>query len=102
MTSADLVEPRIERPPWTFLSNHAHVLVALHRDSELRQRDLAYLVGLTQGAIQRILDDLEEAGFLTRERVGRRNRYEINDTAALRHPLENAHTIGELLRALET
>lgn len=85
---------------WTFLTNHSHVLVALYRDPELRQRDLAQLVGITQGAIQRILHDLEAEGYLDIERVGRRNRYTVHTDLGLRHPLENDHTIGELLERL--
>lgn len=92
--------PMPNLPSWTFLTNHAHVMVALDRDPDLRQRDVAYAVGITQGAVQRILDDLVHAGFLRREKVGRRNRYEIVDNEALRHPLEVNHNIGELLNML--
>lgn len=95
-----MAEPTDIRPGWTFLTNHAHVLVALHRDPELRQRDIADLVGITQGAVQRILDDLEVGGYLRRERVGRRNRYEVLPGAPLRHPLESSHTIDEVLAVL--
>ena len=89
------------RPGWTFLTNHAHVLIAISRDSELRQRDIADLVGITPGAVQRILHDLEEGGYVRRERIGRRNRYEVVDQLPLRHPLESDHTVHELLRSLE-
>lgn len=85
---------------WTFLTNHAHVLIALNRDPGLRQRDIADLVGITPGAVQRILDDLEAGGYLRREKVGRRNHYEVLDGAPLRHRLESSHTIGELLGLL--
>ncbi len=95
-----LVEPKLELPSWTFLTNHAHVMVALSRDPDLRQRDLSYVVGITPGAVQRILDDLENAGYLRREKVGRRNHYEIIDDTPLRHPLEGNHTVGELLDML--
>jgi DNA-binding MarR family transcriptional regulator len=95
-----LVEPELERPSWTFLTNHAHVMVALSRDAELRQRDLAYVIGITPGAVQRILDDLERAGYVKREKVGRRNRYEVLTSESLRHPLEQGHNIGELLEML--
>ena len=67
-----LTETDQPRPGWTFLTNHAHVLLAVSRDPELRQRDISALVGITEGAVQRILDDLEEGGYLRRERVGRR------------------------------
>ncbi len=95
-----LIEPRPDLPSWTFLTNHAHVMVALSRDPDLRQRDLSYVVGITPGAVQRILDDLEEAGYLRREKIGRRNHYEIIDQTPLRHPLEGHHTVGELLDML--
>ena len=95
-----LVAPRTEVPSWTFLTNHAHVLVAISRDSELRQRDIAHVVGITQGAVARILADLEASGCIARERIGRRNRYRINRAATLRHPLESAITIGELIKLI--
>ena len=95
-----LVVPQTEVPSWTFLTNHAHVLVAISRDPELRQRDIAHVVGITQGAVTRILADLEASGCITHERIGRRNRYHINRTATLRHPLESAITIGELIGLL--
>ena len=92
--------PTPDLPSWTFLTNHAHVMVALARDPDLRQRDLAYAVGITQGAVQRILDELVQAGFLRREKVGRRNHYEIVAKAPLRHPLDVKHNIGALLSML--
>jgi hypothetical protein len=95
-----LIEPKPDLPSWTFLTNHAHVMVALSRDPDLRQRDLSYVVGITPGAVQRILDDLEDGGYLRREKVGRRNHYEIIDRRPLRHPLEGNHTVGELLDML--
>lgn len=98
--SSDLVEPELDRPSWMFLTNHAHVMVALSRDADLRQRDLAYAIGITPGAVQRILDDLERAGYVRREKIGRRNRYEVITSESLRHPLEEGHNIGELLDIL--
>lgn len=89
------------RPGWTFLSNHAHVLIAVSRDPDLRQRDISALVGITEGAVQRILHDLEEAGYVRRERKGRRNRYRVDRDRPLRHPLEQPHTIEELLDAVQ-
>jgi DNA-binding Lrp family transcriptional regulator len=89
-----------ERPTWTFLTNHAHVLIAISRDPELRQRDISRLVGITEGAVQRILHELEDAGFLRRERVGRRNRYHVDADRPLRHPLERNHTVAEILRSV--
>lgn len=86
------------RPGWSFLTNHAHVLVAIARDPDLRQRDIADLVGITEGAVQRILHDLEEDGYVQRERVGRRNRYRVHPERPLRHQLDHPHTVGDILR----
>ena len=85
---------------WTFLSNHMHVLVALSRDPELRIRDLAELIGITQRAIQRILAELVDEGVLKVKKVGRRNTYTIQRKTRLRHPLEAKHTVGELIDLL--
>lgn len=93
--------PTPELPAWTFLTNHAHVLIVISRDPDLRQRDISYLVGITPGAVQRILHDLEEGGYITSERIGRRNRYSVIGEGPLRHPLENGHTVEDLLRSLE-
>lgn len=82
---------------WTFLTNHARVLIALARDPEARGRDVADAIGITERAVQLIVADLEAAGYLTRERVGRRNRYTIDPTVALRHPSEADHPVGDLL-----
>jgi DNA-binding transcriptional ArsR family regulator len=87
---------------WTFLTNHAHVMVCLRRDPAVRIRDLADAVGITERAAQRIVADLEEAGYVAREREGRRNRYTLHTERPLRHPLENGHTSGELLDLLAT
>lgn len=87
-------------PSWTFLTNHGHVLLAVRRDPELRQRDIARLVGITEGAVQRILNELEAEGYVRRERIGRRNRYEVEAEVPLRHPLEDHHTVAELLDLL--
>jgi len=85
-------------PGWTFLTNHAHVLVCLARDPGERLRDVASQVGITERAVQKIVMELEAAGALTRTRVGRRNSYEIHRKQHLRHPVEHSKTIGELLR----
>jgi hypothetical protein len=86
---------------WTFLTNHGHVLLAVHRNPDLRQRDISRLVGITEGAVQRILTELEHGGYIHREKVGRRNHYQIVSDTPLRHPLEQNHTISELLELLE-
>ena len=85
---------------WTFLSNHMHVLVALSRDPELRIRDLADQIGITQRAVQRILSELIDEGVLRAKKVGRRNVYSIQRRTRLRHPLESKHNVGELIDLL--
>lgn len=87
---------------WTFLTNHAHVLLCIHRDPAIRLRDVAEAVGVTERATQNIVADLEAEGYLMRERVGRRNHYRLRTDIPLRHPLEREHAIGELLELLST
>jgi DNA-binding MarR family transcriptional regulator len=95
--------PEVERvQTWTFLTNHAHVLISLAHDPTLRIRDLAARVGITERAIQRIIADLEEAGYLTHERDGRRNLYRVRANRPLRHPIEAHQTVAALLEALRS
>lgn len=84
---------------WTFLTNHAHVLLCVAENRNARLRDVATQVGITERAAQRIVTELEEAGYLEREREGRRNVYRLNEAMPLRHPLDRRHRIGELLAA---
>lgn len=86
---------------WTFLTNHAHVLVCLRRDPTARLRDIGDAVGITERATHRIVTELEEAGYLVRSREGRRNRYALRPDKMLRHPLEGGRRIGALLDLLE-
>jgi DNA-binding IclR family transcriptional regulator len=85
---------------WRFLSNHTQVLLLLHRVRNARFRDIAQHVGITERAAQRIVADLIETGYVESERVGRRNRYRINTNIAMRHPAQDGHEIGELLKLL--
>jgi len=87
--------------PWTFLTNHTHVLLCLVRQPEGTLRQVADRVGITERAVQRIVRDLEQAGVLTRTRRGRRNSYAVNPDFHLRHPLEARRTVGELLALLD-
>lgn len=86
---------------WTFLTNHGHVLICLHRDPRMRIRDIATEVGITDRAVQAILLDLEQGGYLTKEKVGRRNEYRVHPDLAFRHPSEAMRQIGELLRIFD-
>lgn len=85
---------------WTVFSNHGHVLVAVARATDLRVRDIAKLVGITERATQSILSDLDRAGFIERIHVGRRNHYRVRRGAGLRHPLMEHATVGDVLDAL--
>jgi DNA-binding IclR family transcriptional regulator len=86
-----------EKRGWTFLTNHSHVLLCIAADPGTRGRDIAQRVGITERAAQSIIADLVEAGYLTRQRVGRRNEYEIHPDLPLRHPVEQDHLVAELL-----
>lgn len=89
--------PPAATPGFTYLTNHAHALVALDAEPDSRVRDLADSIGITERAVQRILADLEAVGVLEREKIGRRNRYRIVRKSRLRHPLEDHCTVGGLL-----
>jgi len=84
-------------PRWTFLTNHAHVMILLAKNPEIVLREVAGLVGITERAVQRIIADLERDGFIVRERVGRQNTYRIRQGQPLRHPIEAHRSIGDLL-----
>ncbi len=86
---------------WTFLTNHAHVLILLARDPSRVLREVALDVGITERAVQRIIADLEAERFIEREKVGRRNHYRIRTDAPLRHPIEAHRSIGDLLAAID-
>lgn len=86
---------------WTFLTNHGHVLLCLAQASGLRLRDVAEQVGVTERAVQRIVADLEDGGYLRRRRSGRQNVYEIDAAQPLRHPVEANHSVGELIALSE-
>jgi hypothetical protein len=90
-----------EESRWTFLTNHLHVLACLARDPELRIRDIADLVGITERATVQILSQLEASGYVTKTRVGRRNHYTVHGELPLRHPMHNGRQVGELLRVIE-
>ncbi|MFF9915326.1 helix-turn-helix transcriptional regulator [Streptomyces sp. NPDC013457] len=85
---------------WTFLTNHARVLLAISRDPGVRLRDVAESCGVTERTVQAIVADLEGAGYLTRARDGRRNRYTLVPGAVFRHPAEAGQEIGGLLELL--
>jgi len=85
---------------WTFLSNHAHVLLLLARNPDMLLREVALQVDITERAVQRIVHDLVDGGYLQVERIGRRNHYRVIDRHPLRHPVEANTTLRDLLRLL--
>ena len=85
---------------WTFVTNHTQVLLCLAEKPDMRLRDVAEWVGITERAAQRILTDLVEAGYVERTRVGRRNHYTVNRDVAMRHAAQYGHEIGGLLDLL--
>ncbi|MCZ3388616.1 MAG: winged helix-turn-helix domain-containing protein [Actinomycetia bacterium] len=82
---------------WTLLTNHGRVLLIIASDPDVRLRDVASSVGITERSVQMIVADLEEAGYISRERRGRRNHYAVNSGKHFRHPHEAGHRVGELL-----
>src|SRR3954447_7925901 len=86
---------------WRFVTNHAHVLEAIATDPTIRLRDIAANIGITERTATQIVNDLEEAGYLTKSRDGRRNHYEVHKELPLRHPQHRHRTVGELIRFLE-
>ena len=91
-----------EKVRWTFLTNHAHVLILLSQDSSLVLREVALRIGITERAVQRIIADLEQDGFIEREKVGRKNQYRILSKRPLRHPVESHRSIGDLIALIVT
>lgn len=85
---------------WSLFTNHANVLLAITRNPDIRLRELAAEVGISERAVKRIVADLERAGYLQRERHGRRNHYEINADAAVATPIARGVHLGTLIAAL--
>jgi predicted transcriptional regulator len=86
---------------WRFVTNYSHVLVCIAEDPTARLRDIADTVGVTERTATQLVKDLEEAGYLTKTREGRRNRYDVHAELPLRHPRHRHHTVGELIRFLQ-
>jgi len=95
----------VDRDPssriWTFLTNHSHVLICIAEDASARSRDIAAQVGITERAVQRIVTELCDAGYVTKAREGRRNRYMVHLDRPLRHPVESHCTASQLLETLQ-
>ena len=89
-----------QKKSWTFLTNHAQVLLCLADTPDIRLREVAQRVGITERATQRIAAELIEAGYVKAKRVGRRNRYTVDREHAMRHSAQLGYEIGALLEAL--
>ena len=87
----------VQHRPWTFLTSHARVLLIISQNPHSRVRDIAALADITERSAQRIVADLEAAGYLSHERIGRRNHYRVRRGVPLRHPHEQGVDIGALL-----
>ena len=85
---------------WTFLTNHAHVLLCIAQDPVVRLAEIAKMVGIGERSVHSIVCDLVDAGYVVRSRQGRHNVYEVNMDRPLRHPLEADHDISEIFRPL--
>ncbi len=95
-------QPLAQSHIWTFLSNHSHVLILIAANPEIKLRDVALRVGITERAVQRIVADLEAGGVLERSREGRCNRYTVYPKQPLRHPIESHRTVGDLLALINS
>lgn len=91
------VSSPVSSPGWTFLTNHTHVLICIAEDTSVRERDIAARVGITERAVQRIVTELCDAGYVSKLRQGRRNVYTVHLDRPLRHPVEGHRTASELL-----
>jgi MarR family len=91
-----------QAPSWKFLTNHAQVLVCIANDPGIRLRDIGARVGITERAAHRIVVELGAAGYITRQRNGRRNLYTINSDASVHDPIAREQSVGRLLEILGT
>jgi DNA-binding MarR family transcriptional regulator len=89
--------PAKATPPWTFLTNHAHVLLCIAAEPDVLLSDVATRVGITERAVQRIVSELEAEGYVVRYREGRRNRYEVASELPLRHAIERHQRVASLI-----
>lgn len=85
---------------WTFLTNHSHVLFAISKYPDIRVREIAVLVGITERAVMRIIHELAASNFIVIQKVGRKNRYLVTSESPLRHPLEKHRNVSDLLGML--
>lgn len=93
-------EKNVTHPAWSFITNHTHVLVCIHKQNHITARELSQKIGITERSVQRIISDLLQSDVIERAKQGRNNSYTINWNHKLHHPLEEHHTIKELLDIL--
>jgi uncharacterized membrane protein len=93
---------RPEELTWSFLTNHALVLLCVADDPGIRLRDIGDAVGITERAAHRIVDELVGAGYVERKRIGRRNHYAVRAHLPLPDPLAREQKIGDLLKILSS
>jgi uncharacterized membrane protein len=101
MTSSSGMSTEPPAKTWTFVTNHTQVLLSIAQDGDVRLRDIAQTVGITERATQRIVADLIEGGYVSRERRGRRNHYVVNPKTKMRHPSQREQDVGTLLDVLQ-
>jgi DNA-binding MarR family transcriptional regulator len=94
--------PRDRTPAWSFLTNHAQVLVCIAHDPGIRLREIGDLVGITERAAHRIVGELDAAGYVSRKREGRRNRYTVQSHLPIPDALARGQRVGDLLAVLGT
>jgi DNA-binding Lrp family transcriptional regulator len=92
--------PRNATPSWSFLTNHAQVLLCIAHDPGIRLREIGETIGITERAAHRIVGELADAGYVSRKRIGRRNHYTIQSHLPLPDPLAREQKIGDLLAIL--
>ena len=97
-----LMPPESAPPSWTFLTNHSHVLICIAQQPDVRLSEVARLVGIGERAVHRIVHELEDAGYLTVIKEGRKNVYEIDLDRPLRHPLESHQHIRAVVPPMLT
>jgi DNA-binding MarR family transcriptional regulator len=85
---------------WSFLTNHAQVLVCIAQDPWIRLREIGEAVGITERAAHRIVSELADAGYISRERHGRRNRYTVQSQLPVPDPVARKQKLGDLLAIL--
>jgi DNA-binding MarR family transcriptional regulator len=96
----DLLMAADAEPKWTFLTNHAQTLLCIAQNPSIRLREIGDTVGITERAAHRIVGELQDAGYLSRRREGRRNHYTVHSHLALPDPLARDQSVGDLLEVL--